>query len=837
MKTVAWLLILCIGSYAATWAQAQLETAPSIVENPTKLSLIEQSGFTLSVIASGIPAPTLQWYKDGESIAGATGNELHVPSARLADSGRYYVVATNNKGSATSAHARVTVRSYHADKSVARQWNEEILAAIRVDYPAPTVHSRNLFHTSVAMYDAWCAYHKESSVPFLAQEDLGSSANPGADCNEAISHAAFTLLSSRYRLSPNAEATRQSLRRRMASLGYDPDNRSVHGDAPSAVGNRIGLKVLALTLYDGSNEHENYADQTGYLPINEPMVFKLPGVGELADPNQWQPLAFDLLVLQNGIPVGAAVQKFLGPNWGGVTPFALAKDPQSGLWADPGPPPKLRLPEAPSATDAAFKESVIEVIRYSSWLDPSDVTTIDVSPGARHNNPLGTNDGNGYDTNPFTGLPYAPNWVSRADYGRVLAEFWADGPDSETPPGHWNSVANHVSEHPDFVRAFEGREALDELEWDVKLYFALNGALYDSAIACWGAKRHYNYSRPITMIRYLASNGQSSEPDQISYDPSGIPLLEGLVEVITESSSSHGERHEHLSDFVGQIALRAWRGVPETPAVSASGVGWIRAAEWMPFQRDTFVTPPFGAYTSGHSTFSRAAAEVLASITGSIFFPGGLSTFSAKKDAFLEFELGPTEDITLTWATYYDAADEAGLSRLYGGIHVRADDFGGRIMGSAIGKSAFAKAKRYFSREAETRPLQSPFEAWLFALSLKHPNTAEPADRIPGSHHSNQERYLAGLDPLETRPSIAPFQNVSASNLANRLVFEMESFFDPEPKFTLQRSIDLKNWQEIGLEELITQAEQLGRGRIRYTLSQAMQDAKEPRFYYRAILK
>lgn len=62
----------------------------------------------------------------------------------------------------------------------------------------------------------------------------------------------------------------------------------------------------------------------------------------------------------------------------------------------------------------------------------------------------------------------------------------------------------------------------------------------------------------------------------------------------------------------------------------------------------------------------------------------------------LGFEFGPSEDVTLRWATYYDAADEAGLSRLYGGIHVAPDDGPGRIMGSQAGQGAFALASKYF---------------------------------------------------------------------------------------------------------------------------------------------
>ena len=60
-------------------------------------------------------------------------------------------------------------------------------------------------------------------------------------------------------------------------------------------------------------------------------------------------------------------------------------------------------------------------------------------------------------------------------------------------------------------------------------------------------------------------------------------------------------------------------------------------------------------------------------------------------------EAGPSKDIVLQWASYYDAADAAGQSRLYGGIHVQADDFAGRIIGSTCGKDAWTLAQRYYS--------------------------------------------------------------------------------------------------------------------------------------------
>jgi len=88
-------------------------------------------------------------------------------------------------------------------------------------------------------------------------------------------------------------------------------------------------------------------------------------------------------------------------------------------------------------------------------------------------------------------------------------------------------------------------------------------------------------------------------------------------------------------------------------------------------------------------------------MTGSEYFPGGLGSWTIPAGS-LHFETGPSEDIELQWATYYDAADQAGISRLYGGIHVEVDDLNGRVMGAQTGKAAWAMAQRYWDGSAGT---------------------------------------------------------------------------------------------------------------------------------------
>jgi hypothetical protein len=167
------------------------------------------------------------------------------------------------------------------------------------------------------------------------------------------------------------------------------------------------------------------------------------------------------------------------------------------------------------------------------------------------------------------------------------------------------------------------------------------------------------------------------------------------VEVVKEGDDLAGEDGEH----VGKIKLFTWRGHDyiEDTETDQAGVGWILAEHWWPYQRPSFVTPPFAGFVSGHSTYSRAAAEVLTLITGDAYFPGGYGEFLARKNEFLVFEEGPGVDVKLRWATYRDASDQCSLSRIWGGIHPPADDIPGRIIGERIGHQAFELAKVYFS--------------------------------------------------------------------------------------------------------------------------------------------
>ena len=621
-----------------------------------------------------------------------------------------------------------------AQHSIAREWNEALLQAIREDFARPPVQARNLFHTSIALYDAWAAYDTVAQT-YLLGKTVGKYTCPckgvpvpkdiEAARKEAMSYAAFRVLSARFANSPKAGESVFRFRDLMKKYGYDFNNYSIDytSGSPAALGNYIGLCIAQMGLSDGSNELSNYTNRF-YKPVNPPLEIVEAGNPTLSDPNRWQPLKLPKAVDQTG-HLMPSTQVFQSPEWGLVQPFALKKEDLKVyrrdnqdffVYHDPGPGPMLDT-IAGGGTSDEYKWNFSIVTAWSSHLDPSDGVMWDISPrsiGNVQSYPKNLADlhlfydlksghdaGIGRDTNPYTGQPYKPQMVPRGDYTRVLTQFWADGPTSETPPGHWFVILNHVNDQPELVKKFNGKgPVLNDLEWDVKTYFALAGAVHDAAITAWGIKGWYDGVRPVTALRHMAGLGQSTSKKLPRYHPAGIQLIPGLIEQVKVGDRLAGKKNVH----VGKIKFYAWRGplmVTDTTSQTA-GVGWILAENWWPYQLKTFVTPPFGGYISGHSTYSRAAAEALTLLTGDEYFPGGLGEFHVGANSnFLRLEKGPSVDVTLQWATYRDASDQTSLSRIWGGIHPPFDDIPGRLIGAEVGTAAYELAKKYFYRDAD----------------------------------------------------------------------------------------------------------------------------------------
>lgn len=259
------------------------------------------------------------------------------------------------------------------------------------------------------------------------------------------------------------------------------------------------------------------------------------------------------------VPTPPVFAAFLLPQWGQVKPFAMSSSAQ---FRSAGPPALVS-----SAWAAAYNE--------------------------------------------VKALGAATNSTRTADQTEI-AFFWADGAGTETPPGHWNHIAQEVA-------AARG----NTLEQNARLFALLNLAMADAGICAWDAKFTYHNWRPVTAIRAGDTDGNAdTEPD------------------VTWSS--------------------------------------------------LIVTPPFPDYCSGHSTFSAAAATVLAQFygtddisftTGSDFLPGVFRSFSK----------------------FSAAAQEAADSRVYGGIHYRFASQDGLVGGLAIGEWTFTHCLQAKGNRSRTR--------------------------------------------------------------------------------------------------------------------------------------
>ena len=221
---------------------------------------------------------------------------------------------------------------------------------------------------------------------------------------------------------------------------------------------------------------------------------------------------------------------------------------------------------------------------------------------------------------------------------KLVVEYWADGPNSVLPPGHWGVFAQFVSARD--------QHSIDD---DVKLFFAMHNASFDASIVCWHIKRFYDGVRPITAARYLAQTGQ-------------VPTV------------------------------TAWGGPGQPTDLT------YPTEKWIPYNPGSNLTPSFPGYFSGHSVFSRSSATVLQLFTGSDTFGYSTVLSGTVLSPFGRVEplIPPAPPTTFTYPTFSSAAAEAGLSRLYGGIHFSDDNDTGQRVGALVGQQAWAQSKLYF---------------------------------------------------------------------------------------------------------------------------------------------
>jgi hypothetical protein len=236
---------------------------------------------------------------------------------------------------------------------------------------------------------------------------------------------------------------------------------------------------------------------------------------------------------------------------------------------------------------------------------------------------------------------------------KAVVEFMRDGPKSTGQSGHWLTFAKAVS-----------RRDKNDTDRDVKLFFAVGNVCMDAFISCWDAKRHYDSSRPWSLVRYYYKGKK----------------------------------------------VECWGG-------PGKGVIQMPGEEWKPYSPATFVTPPFPGYTSGHSTVSGAGSKMLELFTGSDHFgnvenrKAGMLTepdIDCKIMMMRDGKLPPghekmTCEVALALPTFSATAEMAAVSRLWGGYHIRTDNDAGLVCGRKLAEFEWPKIKAYFDGTAPVR--------------------------------------------------------------------------------------------------------------------------------------
>ena len=466
-----------------------------------------------------------------------------------------------------------------ASDNVVVRWNAAALQGVRDSRIGPPMVARALAIVHTCIFDAWAAYDKRAvGTQFGDELRRPKRERTLANKNEAISFAAYRALVDLFAL--DKASVFDPL---MASLGYDPNNLTINRDTPAGIGNVACAAVLAFRHGDGSNQlgdlHAGaYSDWTGYVSVNSASTVPVnPAL--VLDPDHWQRLAYD-----DGATAPTPhiiTQSFVGAQWYRVVPFAMTSPDQfRSFVAQFGP--------ALFGSETYLQQS-------------SDLITIS---------------------------------ANLTDEQKMIAEYWANGPHTELPPGHWVLFGEFVS-----------RRDNHSVDDDAKMFFALTNAVFDAGIAAWDAKRAFDSARPVTSIPYLF----------------------------------HGQQ------------IKAWRPFQGTQTFDGS--------LWIPYQRTTFPTPPFPEYISGHSAFSAAGAQILKLFTHSDKF-GDSVTFPAGSSN-IEPGLTPKQEVTLSWATFTDAANQAGISRRYGGIHFELADLVGRATGRQVADQAWEKALTFIKGKGE----------------------------------------------------------------------------------------------------------------------------------------
>ncbi len=474
-------------------------------------------------------------------------------------------------------------------------WNQLAMDLATAARRGPTISSRLYALVNTALYDSWAMFDEDAKGSIYNRpsgDDLEDLLEQAGDLDEgsglqSLRDAVMAVAANNVihavgaTLFPGGTLPQTFLDRSVALL--DQQLAALSPGTPEAValrtiaqklGGQVSAAINSYALLDGSNQQNNYADTTAYVPA--PSRFDPTNPRATLD-TTWQPLT---------LPDGN-VQRPLTPQWGGVTPFASGSD-----------------------------------------LMPDSVLTPYTSDGSL--NPLFVAELNQV-------LQYSMNLTAEQ---KAIAEYWEAGPGSAFPPGVWMGFTN------DLIR--DRQLSLDQA---MKLSFGVSQSLMDASVGTWATKYEFDSVRPITAIREYYYGRTTTD--------SGEPLTD-------------------------------WR---ETQ---------LDGQAWQPYQNPAALTPNFPDVNSGHSAYSSAASTFIRNFLGSNVF-GKSVTLADNASRFdpngFDGQPGTGTAITLSWDYLNGAAEQAGLSRLYGGIHFNDGNWLGQILGTRAGSNASLKAFSLFGDE------------------------------------------------------------------------------------------------------------------------------------------
>lgn len=505
--------------------------------------------------------------------------------------------------------------------NTAAYWNQEVLKCVQGmssdRHYGPPQASRSMAIVNTCMYDAWSAY--DDKAVGVHFNTAGEARRPAAERTQANKERALSHAAAVCMADQFPKDASQA-RSALYGLGFGWD--SDKPGSPAAIGRAAAKAVLAYRHVDGAN-------QFGKEPGTQPEYEDDPADPPYADYSNYQSVnsVRDLADPNHWQPLYAGGrQVFVTPFWERVKTFGLA----SGYQIDPAIAPPHPYPSQ------GYMDQVETALKRSRELSDED---------------------------------------------KAVAEYWADGPNSVTPPGHWGVMALWL--------ANRDKQGLDD---SVKMFFTLSNSLLDAGVACWRSKRRFDYVRPITAVRYamkgktvLAWAGPNTE-----WDPK--------------------------TGFARPIAAEYFTTYNPADAVESPDG---RKPERSP-------SPPFAEYTSGHSTFSRAGAEALQAFTCKPDF--GYTGSLGKGESKVEPHFAPFKDWRWTFKTFNAAAEHAGNSRLISNLHFDDAHNVGGLQGRFAAYATMKRALKLFGggdatavpqcQQAELARLQTDIEGVLRARNI-----------------------------------------------------------------------------------------------------------------------